>query len=297
MEVEFDVGVENVASESSNPEALEFYWKGHAALSKLNWATRSYLGPEALRNLENANHLAPDNPRTLASLGWYNFLNVYLGYNLAPGGTVAASPALAAKSMAIEKNALAMMLQAAILFDVDKKDDEALALGNKALEMAPSEILSVEYFGSMLLRSGRLREAREVLENARRIDPHGLIGRPGLGLGLVYLLGGQPEKAEPLLRRQSSVDSNHPPIERVYLIAALAAQGKDEEAEASRKEYIKQCTPDDSGGTWTRNPVGAWCNAFSVRNLLVFTLGFRDPKTLEPLFEGLRKAGFPEEPT
>ena len=38
------------------------------------------------------------------------------------------------------------------------------------------------------------------------------------------------------------------------------------------------------------------CNAFGLRNQLSFEFGFRDLQLLEPVFKGLKTAGFPEEP-
>ena len=68
MAIKLDFPTESVVPRHGNPDALEFYWKGHSALSKLNWREAAVLGPEALQNLEAANQLAPDNSRTLASL-------------------------------------------------------------------------------------------------------------------------------------------------------------------------------------------------------------------------------------
>ncbi len=286
------VGASIVAASAShaetakaNTESMTYYLKGHAVLPKIRWSGTTDLASQAKRDLEKSVELDANNPKALASLGWFNFL---ASQNAGAMGDIGKADILAQKSMAIEESALATMLQAAILFEKKKADEEALALGKKALDSTPDDILLVNYYGSMLLRTGQLKEAVNLLEVSKRIDPQGQLGRPRFGLGFAYLLAGNPSAAEPILRSQSAMDGSMFPLERIYYIAALAGMGKQDDAKKVAEEYVKAC--------WKRNGFLAWCNAFSVRNLLQFSMGFRDVSTLQPLFAGLQKAGFPEEP-
>ncbi len=116
-------------------------------------------------------------------------------------------------------------------------------------------------------------DGKAVSENGRRGTANGRVGRFGRSLRPARSISRGPE-AEIAWK---VAFSGHTLTEGIPY------------GECRLKEYIQQCS--------TPTSVGAWCNAFSVRNLLVFTLGFRDPKILDPLFEGLRNAGFPEEPS
>jgi TolB-like protein/class 3 adenylate cyclase/Tfp pilus assembly protein PilF len=264
-----------------NPRAYEHFLKGHAALVQMRYHNALVHARIARENLEKSLALDPTDARTLANLGWFYFLTTEKFSGLTNYGSASRARELANKSYQLEKNASAMMLQAAVMFDVDKRDQEALALGASAVAMTPSDLLLNEYFGSMLLRTGQIDKATTYLANARRLDPLGT-DSIAVGLGLAHLLGGDAVAAEEVFRAQIEVEGSMTTfLSRVYLAAALQAQGKSAEAAAQVNIYLESCS---------------FCTLLAIRNTLLITYGFRSDLSLTPLFEALRQTAIPAEP-
>jgi len=263
------------------PKAYEHFLKGHAALAQMRYHNALVHARVARENLEKSLALDPTDARTLASLGWFYFLTTERFSGLTNFGSYSRARELANKSYQLEKNASAMMLQAAVMFDNDKRDQEALALGASAVAMAPSDLLLNEFFGSMLLRTEQIAKATTYLANARRLDPLGT-DSIAVGLGLARFLGGDAVAAEEIFRAQIDVEGSMTTfLSRVYLAAALQAQGKSAEAAAQVSIYLENCS---------------FCTLLAIRNTLLITYGFRSELPLTPLFEALRQTAIPAEP-
>lgn len=149
--------------------------------------------------------------------------------------------------------------------------NEGIAEFERAFALNPN--LADGRFGNMLNHQGRAREAVAFMKMIMRLDPfHAPVYFQYLGNA--YYLTGNYEAAIELLRTGASRMSGYRPV-FVWLAAAAAQLGRDDEARAAAAEVLR-LQPE-----------------FTITNWLQL-LRLSKHEDAERLADGLRKAGLPE---
>jgi len=151
--------------------------------------------------------------------------------------------------------------------------DRALSEYHKALELNPNDAEVLTDFAFTLSYAGRATEAIEWALKAMRLNPH----KPEwyvMQLGQIYYDARQYEKAIATLESLRETDTI---LIQLYLAASHAALGHVDEA----KQAIERALQLDPQATLRR-----WTSLERAP--------YKDPKDLEHLSEGLRRAGLPE---
>jgi len=154
-----------------------------------------------------------------------------------------------------------------------RRHEQAIAEFERAISLNPNY---VDWrFGLALVYAGEAERAIQVLHAYRRLDPFYAPTTAGF-LGLAFFTLRQYSQALPLLRetvsRAPKLRAAH-----TWLAATLGQLGQLDEARAAAAEVLR-ITPD-----WTINGI--------ARRLAVF----KNSHDAEHYFEGLRKAGLPED--
>ena len=154
--------------------------------------------------------------------------------------------------------------------------DNALAEAEKAININPNNPNSNFALGQALVAAGRHQEAVEPFKKAMRLDPS-YRDALGYGLGRAYFFMSQFEQSAVLFEKayESSPDNAKP---LWYLPAAYAYLDRQIDAE-NAFEKLKELNP-------------RWSRMYYLRK--GFAGNLKNPKDLELLTEGLRKAGMKE---
>jgi DNA-binding winged helix-turn-helix (wHTH) protein/Flp pilus assembly protein TadD len=154
--------------------------------------------------------------------------------------------------------------------------ESAITLCSEAAQRFPAYAFLHKEIGYNRLMLGQLDEALAAFREADRIAPDApLRWSWNQGIGLIYLMQGQDQKAIDLLSRAAleAPNAGHP---AAYLASAYALVGREQEAREALAHYVK-----------------LWPNA-SLSNFgpMVGTAAFNSK--MERVIEGLRLAGLPE---
>ena len=154
--------------------------------------------------------------------------------------------------------------------------DNAIAEAEKAIKINPNNPNSNFALGQALVAAGRHQEAVEPFKKAMRLDPS-YRDTLGYGLGRAYFFMSQFEQSAILFEKayESSPDNAKP---LWYLPAAYAYLDRQIDAE-NAFEKLKELNP-------------RWSRMYYLRK--GFAGNLKNPKDLELLTEGLRKAGMKE---
>jgi tetratricopeptide (TPR) repeat protein len=126
-----------------------------------------------------------------------------------------------------------------VLYDLQKKPDEALKEFEAALRSDPRDRRAIDAKLAALVRQNRLAEAIAFVEAAAQRSPQD----PSLltTLGSLYLSNSAPRKAETQYRRAVSVDEGYPPAR--FNLARLAFREKKESDAAEHLQMILRKQP------------------------------------------------------
>lgn len=160
------------------------------------------------------------------------------------------------------------------------KVEEALALGKKAIDMAPSLDANYIIFGMTLDFAGRFEEAIPLFKTAMRLNPF-YPARYLKTYGMSCLMAGRKEEAltafKELLQRGRRGELPPPLVSHLGLCAVYAELGREVEAKTHVQEILN-IKPD-----------------FSLEEAKK-SHRWRDAKNSERWLSSLRKAGIPERP-
>ncbi len=259
---------------TTNLEAYDYYLRGEQA-------ARSGLPPQlrkALEFYEKAVALDPTFADAYAADARTAVFAWRSAYDDVLPSPVAKKRAYEMASRALDLNPRSSQPYAtlATLQAVDGQYDQALASARRAVALGPSNVDAHIALALVLTSAGQHGEAASAVETAQRLDPN-LSATDRQVAGLVLFLNDDFAGAIETLE-QARADS--PGVDDIHslLAAAYAATGRMEDAQAAAAEALR---------------LG---RGMSVESRRMDFSYFRNSRDIEPLFEAMLKAGFPNWP-
>ncbi len=261
------------SSGTKNVEAWECVKLGMDALNRVTPEGRI----EARRLIKRALDLDPTYPMAWVSLGWlyWHEAEVGTGYNTDAErkAVLKSAEACAPKALELDPACADAYALLGLCYLSKREYDEAIAMSEKAIALAPNHSENLATFAAALNKSGQPERSFELIKRAMRLCPI----YPGWYL---HVLG---SACRLLGRNESAVSAFEEGIKRnaenlaahVGLASTLGELGRQEDAKTPVSEILR-LDPDFS----TKKYVGA--------------LSYRDPAELARFEDGMRKAGLPE---
>lgn len=188
---------------------------------------------EAVRLLRRATEQDPEYARAHAELAGVLTSQAWSRFVSADSGYVAARLA-ARRALALDpREPHALLALAVIAESHDWAFEEAERLYRRALEINPSDAITLANYAYLLVRLGRRTEAVRVAELAAELDP--LSAGRAVMLGLVYYFNGEYDRAiVPLRTAAALAPESAPVLANLSLVLAQAGRHADAVAAANR---------------------------------------------------------------
>ncbi len=248
-----------------NPEALE---KNMQAVAYFNQQTAE--GNIAARKLlEEVISLEPRWAGAYANLAWVHLSDAMMGWAKDP--VESGRQAFVMANRAVSLDELLDFAHSALgsIYALSGRYDEAIAEGEKGVELNPNGALALAIFGSILNTAGKSEEAIPILHKAMRLNPM----PPAYYyhfLGQSYILMGQYDKAIAELKKGLQIQPHYAGC-LLSLAAAYSLARREKEASSALSEFLKM------------NP------KFSLAHMEKQAL-HKDPAVRERIIDALRKA-------
>ena len=234
---------------------------------------------------EQALAIDPNNVRALMALGVKFLTPVAIGVSGDPKGDLERADALESKALALDPDwTWPHDLKGSIL-RAQGRTEEAVAEHKRALALDPSNVFSAGELGFDYERLGEFGKSVEYFEKAILASPHDPT--------LPYWYGSKAssnfglkryDQAIEAARQAIAINPNYVPWAHTYLVAALALTGHDAEAHEALQRYLALPS------TGPLKTIAAWKAHTESQH--------GDPRFVEAherMYDGLRKAGMPEE--
>jgi adenylate cyclase len=269
---------------TANPDAEDLALQCDAAVQK-----GGFLGKEADAGYslcERALAADPNNVRALSFLAVKFLMPLVVGRSVDPKADLKRADELVSAALALDPNDASAHVRKATILMVRGRADESIAESERALALDPAIVLAYGLLGEDYRLLGQFEKSLEYFDRAIRLSPHdpSLVYWYQLKAGDHFALR-QYEQAIESARRAIAINPNGTPWPHYQLIAALAMGGHEAEAHEALQSYLASVPT----GPKT---IAAWKAAEAIATPL------SDPRLLEALdrhYEGLRKAGMPEE--
>jgi TolB-like protein len=266
------VGGENARSIRQHlrtPQALGVFYRG---LELLHRFTQEDMG-RARCLFEEVMRLEPESPIPYAEMAWTHYFEVERGWSQAPAESLARMAELCHQSLERGDVSGFAHLMLGHMHLMKREHDEALALGDQALEERPSCQAAWGLKANILNFSGRPEEATPLAKQSLRLSPVAQTFFPEV-LAAAHYLCGRAEEAiatahEALAIAPDSVDA------RVVLTASLVETGRLDAAQQGAREILSV----DRRFTLVR---------------FAASRPYRDSAVLKRLVDSLRRASLPE---
>jgi adenylate cyclase len=268
-------------TQAANPNAEDLALQCEGALLK-----GGYIGKEAdaaYPLCERALAIDPNNDRALGFLSVKFYLPVGMGVSSDPTADLKRADELASRALALNPNDHHHVVKALVLLDQARYED-SIAEHERALALNPANTDAVQGLGWSYFYLGQFEKSLEYFDKAIRLSPHD----PDLGLwydgksnGYFGLM--KYDQAIEWARRAIVID----PFFNADFAAPLALTGHEAEAREALQRYL------GLPSTGQLRTIAEWkaSNAHFIN-------ANPDPRLLEYFdryYEGLRKAGVPEE--
>ena len=265
------------AEKAPNPNSMDLYFQGTAWLNK--GATRDHVA-QARNFFERALTADPDNVEALIGSAWADVAD---GANLSvtdPTAAFAAAEAKLTKALSLVPDHARGHLWLGLVHIFTKRAAEGIAECEHASELDRNLATAHAAIGLGKSFIGRAEETEAHVAEALRLSPRDTLAYLWMTCaGIAKLKLGSYEQAVAWFRRAIDANRNHPQPHFV-LGAALAQLGRLDEARSAVKAGL------------ALNP------AFAISRARAAWTAMSDDPTylaqLEPIFDGLRKAGMPE---
>jgi adenylate cyclase len=237
---------------------------------------------------EQALAIDPNNVRALQVLGWKFFLLAQTGVSSDPKGDLEGADELASKALALDPNwPESHELKGDILGFQARSgwESEAVAEHERALALDPSNADTARDLGWDYARFGEFDKSQEYFDKAIRESPHDPSrahvygGKAWANFGLKNY-----DQAIEWARKAIAVQPDYVQYIHATLVAALALAGHDAEAGEALQRYLALPS------TGPLKTIAAFKAHFSAQGG-----GPASVEANERVYDGLRKAGMPEE--
>jgi adenylate cyclase len=270
---------------AANPNAEELALQCHAAEEKAGW-----LGKEADAGYplcEQALRIDPNNVHALWVLAMKFNNAVSMGTSTDPEADLKRADELASQALALDPTAAgAHAAKAWVLFN-QARFEEAIAEKERTLALDPAAADTIQAMGWDYLYLGQYEKALELFDKAMRLSPHDpTLQFNSFGKSWSYFGLKQYDQAIDWARRAITIGTDNP-FPHTFLTAALALTGHEAEAREALQHYLAM----PSSAQF--RTIGA-LKAYYAPSPKWIT-GPRADETLERQYDGLRKAGMPEE--
>ena len=250
-----------------------------------------FIGKDAeagYRLCEQALAVDPQNVSALVALAAKFWMPVAIGRSADPLGDLKRGDDLVSRALALDPNSIRAHLAKATLLQEEGRLDEAVVENERALAMDPDNVDAFANLGADYLGFGQFEKSLEFFDKAIRFSPNDPALASWYHLKSADHFGlKRYDQAIESARRAIAINPNTNPWSHLNLIAALALAGHEAEAHEALQRYLASVP----SGPKT---IAAW-KAFVAQ---FFTNPHSDPRYLETVdryYEGLRKAGAPEE--
>jgi tetratricopeptide (TPR) repeat protein len=237
---------------------------------------------------EQALAIDPNNVRALMLSGFKFLARAQAGVSSDPKGDLERADELASKALALDPDWTAIhQLKGDILRD-QGHNEEAVAEHERALALDPSNVSAATSLGFDYGMHGEFDKSVEYIDKAIRESPYDPL--------LVHLYGGEAwanfglknyDQAIDLARRAIAINPNIAII-HLNLVAALALTDHDAEAREALQRYLARPS------TAPFKTIAAW-KAYQMSKVPEQGGDPRFVEMSERSYDGLRKAGMPEE--
>jgi adenylate cyclase len=249
-------------------------------------ATRAYslllrgAGDEAQVLAERAVVLDPRYGFGWGVLAALHTLKVYYGLSQSPADSIRLAAEYNERALTLDPLLSCSTANRGQIYLLQGKVEEAVALGKKAVDMAPSLDANYIIFGMTLDFAGRFEEAIPLFKAAMRLNPF-YPARYLKTYGMSCLMAGRQEEAltafKELLQRGRRGELPPPLVSHLGLCAVYVDLGREVEAKTHVQEILN-IKPD-----------------FSLEEAKK-AHRWKDPRNSELWLSSLRKAGIPERP-
>ncbi len=227
----------------------------------------------------------PNNVRALTQLGWKFFLPAMSGVSGDPRGDLERADELTSRALALDPDWTAIHDLKGLVLLIQARFPEAIVEHKRALALDPSNSDAARDLGFDYMRFGEFNKSFEYFDKAIRESPH--------DPSLAHLYGGKAsanfglknyDQAIELARQAIAINPNYVQYIHATLVAALALAGHDAEAREALQRYLALPS------TGPLKTIAAFKAYYSAQ-------GGGPPRVEanERSYDGLRKAGMPEE--
>ena len=266
---------------AANPDAEDLALQCSAGSYKAGGTGKEADAAYAL--CEQALAIDPNNFRALMELGVKFWLPAVLGLSSDPKGDLERADELESKALALEPDEVLAHTRKGWVFQAQGRNDEAVAEFERALALDPTNPDGDAGLGWTHLRLGEFDKSVEYLDKAIRLSPYdravpywyGAEAQASFGLK-------RYDQAIEQLRKVIAINPNDIPWAHTMLVAALALTHHDAEAREALQRYLAL----PSAGPL--KTIAAWKAHDQSQHWL-------PAEVSERVYEGLRKAGMPEE--
>ena len=278
LNTELDAAEARRAQQAPNPDSMDLYFQGLAWLNKGHTPdnvaqAQSFFDRALFADSGNVDALI-GSARADSIAGSFSFVPD-------PMAAFAAAEAKLARALSAVPNHARAHMYLGLVDILTKRAAEGIAECEHALALDRNLASAHSFIGLGKIRSGRAEETEAHIAEALRLSPRDTLAYVWMGIaGEAKLQLGSCEQAVAWFRRAIEVNRNHP-YQYFALGAALAQLDRLDEARSAVKASL------------ALNPT------FSISRARALWTAMSDDPTylaqLEPIVEGLRKAGVPEQ--
>jgi tetratricopeptide (TPR) repeat protein len=268
---------------SANRDAEDLALQCAAGTGKAGWIGKDAAAAYAL--CEQALAIDPNNARALMVLGVKFFMPAVIGVSSDPKGDLERADELESKALALDPDWTWPHDVKGDVLRAQGRTQEALAENERALALDPSNVTAAGDLGFDYEQLGEFDKSLEYFDKAIQASPHDPTlavwygGKAAANFALKHY-----DQAIEQARRAIAVNPNYVPWAHTFLVAALALTGHDAEAREALQRYLALPS------TGPLKTIAAW------KALTESQHGdSRFVEEHERMYDGLRKAGMPEE--
>jgi adenylate cyclase len=272
---------------AANHDAEDLALQCSAGVEKAGWISKQADAAYAL--CEQALAIDPNNVRALQMLGVKFWVGAALGVSRDPKSDLERADELESKALALDPDWTWPHDMKGSILREQRRTEEAVAEHERALALDPSNMDAAAQLGIDYRFLGQFDKSLEYFDKAIRTSPS--------DPSLVYWYDSKAwanfglknyDQAIEAARRSIVINPNSDPFAHVVLVAALALTDHDAEAREALKRYL---APPSTAPFKT---IAAW-KAYQMSKVPKEGANSRFLEMSERSYEGLRKAGMPEE--